>query len=147
MVEKSLFTKLDHVGVVVRDMGCAVKHYQFLGIGPFEPSTLGSTDRKLRGKPADDIHQEVRKAMIGQLGLQLIRPISGESPQKEFLESKGEGINHIAFLVDNLDEAVAKMVKKGYKIIYSAKYTKGGGEVYLDTAEVGGFYIQLFQWP
>ena len=41
--------------------------------------------------------------MIGDLQIELIQPLAGESPHKEFLETRGEGIQHIACAVDNVD--------------------------------------------
>ena len=147
--EKSPLWKFDHVGVVVRDMDNATAFYQSLGIGPFEPSAIVGRERErtLRGKLADDIKIKEQSAQIGQVRLQLIQPVAGESLHKKFLEDKGEGVNHVAFIVDDLDKEVAKLAEKGLKVISSVTYVKGGGEVYLDTAEVAGFYIQLTQPP
>jgi methylmalonyl-CoA/ethylmalonyl-CoA epimerase len=142
---EEMFMKFDHIGLVVKDMEKSINYYETLGIGPFERSTSVQLDRKFRGKSIDDMQQDVRKAMMGTTGLQLIQPVSGSSPQMEFLQDKGEGINHIAFLVSDLPKAVEQMVARGYKIIYSQKYARGGGEVYLDTNGETGFYIQLFQ--
>ena len=42
MPDKSLFSKVDHIGVVVRDIDKAVEYYESLGIGPFEPVNAAS---------------------------------------------------------------------------------------------------------
>lgn len=145
MTEKSPFANFDHVGVVVRDIDGAVEYYQSLGIGPFKPSTIVGIDKKFRGKPADDAKLEIRSAQMGQVGLQLIQPVSGESVHMEFLERKGEGINHLCFVVDDLEKGTTELVKKGFEVIYSARFENDGGENYLDTGKFGGFCIQLLQ--
>jgi len=63
------------------------------------------------------------------------------------LETKGEGINHLGFLVDDIDREVAKLVKKGFKVISSGKFLTGGGFAYFDTGKVGGILFELIQWP
>ena len=148
--EKSPFSKVYHVGVVVKDIDKAVEYYQALGIGPFEPSKTAHliTDRKVYGKPADDVKNKARLAqMMGQLYLELVQPVEGEAIQKEFLKTKGEGINHLGFFVDDIDKETAKLVEKGFKIISSVRYTGGGGAFYFDTDKVGGVLFELVQWP
>ena len=147
MKEPSPFSKFDHVGVVVRDMDRAVEYYQSLGIGPFEPLNVAIAEKRLRGKPADHAKAKGRLARIGQIKLELIQPVEGESLSKEFLENKGEGVSHICFSVDDIEEEAAKLVKKGFKIISSVKFLNGGGNVYFDTGRVGGVLLELIQWP
>ena len=149
-VEKSPFSKVCQVGVIVKDVDKAVEYYQSLGIGPFESSKTAHlvTDRKVYGKPADDVKNKARLAqMMGQLYLELVQPVSGESIQKEFLETKGEGINHLGFLVDDIDKETAKLEEKGFKVISSTRYAGGGGIAYFDTDKVGGVIFELIQPP
>ncbi len=145
--EKSPFSKIAHIGILVRDMDKAVEYYQSLGIGPFEPLTAIAIDRVVHGKPAENVHNLARMVQIGSIHLELVQPISGESVQKEFLERHGEGINHLGFLVDNLDKEVGMLVGKGLKVISSAKFVGGGGFAYLDTDKIGGIVFELLQWP
>ena len=48
---------------------------------------------------------------MGQIKLELIQPVEGESIPKQFLDSRGEGVLDICSYVDNLDKAVAKLVE------------------------------------
>ena len=146
-IEESPFSKVAQIGVIVRDMDKAIEYYQSLGIGPFEPLKTTSTDRKAYGKPAPDVKNLVRVAQMGQVQFELVQPVSGESVQKEFLEGRGEGINHLGFFVDDLDKEVAKLVEKGFKVISSGKLVGGGGFAYLDTDKVGGIMFELIQRP
>jgi len=139
--------RIGQVGVLVRDMGRAVEYYQSLGMGPFEPLNITVIQRNVYGKPADDVVNLARATQIGQVQFELIQPISGESVQREFLESKGEGINHLGFFVDDIDEETAGMLKKGFSDIHSGKFAGGGGFAYFDTDRVGGVQFELIQWP
>lgn len=142
-VEKSKSWKFDHVGVVVKDLEKAIDYYQSLGIGPFILYTPGPVDRKIYGKPAN-IKLKGAAAPMGPISLELIQPVEGESLQKEFLESKGEGVNHIGFMVDDIDKEVEKLEKEGFKLIVSGENPRRVF-AYFDTTKIGGIIIQLAQ--
>jgi len=146
--EESPFANVYQIGVIVKDMDEAEKYYEALGIGPFE-SLKGPapTDRRVYGKPAPDVNLRVRIAQAGGVQFELIQPISGNSVQKEFLEKHGEGINHLGFLVDDLEREVAKLIEKGFRVISSGKTTAGGGFAYLDTDKIGGVVFEIIQLP
>ncbi len=145
--EKLPFSKVDQVGVIVEDMERAVEHFQALGIGPFKPLNVVFTDRKVYGKPADNVRHLIRVARMGQIEFELLQPASGKSVQREFLESKGEGINHLGFFVDDIEREMASLVEKGFKLISNGKFVGGGGFAYFDTDKVGGVMFELVQWP
>ena len=145
---KSPFTNVGQVGVIVRDMEKAVEYYSSLGIGPFKTLNVSRYDRRVYGKPMGDDHKNLLLvAQMGPIELELIQPVSGDSVQKQFLETKGEGINHLGFFVDDLEKEVAKLVRKGFKVINSVKYVGGGGVAYLDTDRIGGVCFELIQRP
>ena len=146
-IEKLPFDRIAQIGVLVRDMDKAVKFYESLGIGPFESLNVSATDRKVYGKPADDVKNMVRVAKVGQLQFELIQPVSGQSVQKEALESKGEGINHLGYFVDDIEKETAKLIAMGYKAISTGKFAGGGGFAYFDTDRIGGVQFELIQWP
>jgi methylmalonyl-CoA/ethylmalonyl-CoA epimerase len=141
------FSKVDQIGVMVRNIDEAIKYYESLGIGPFEPSGLTATNRRVYGKAADDVKNVSRTAQMGQVHLELLQPIAGQSLQREFLERRGEGINHLGFYVDDLDKEVAKVMEKGFKPISTGKFPGGGGFAYFDTDKVGGVMFELIEWP
>lgn len=142
-----LLSRFHHIGVVVRNIDKAVEYYQALGIGPFEPSNLVHIDRRIYGKPVTDVKLIAKGITLGPIGFELVQPVSGETPQKEFLESRGEGINHIAFIVDDIEEAISIMVEAGFKVVSSAKNEGGGGVAFFDTDKVGGVQIELEELP
>ena len=144
MTAKSPFSKkLIHLGVVVRDIDKAVKRLESLGIGPFrdEPPPPLMGKMLFRGKPYDP-NIKVFKAKIGDIELELFENVEGESPWGEFLDSKGEGIHHIAFAADDIDNEVASLTEQGASILHSVRSKGGGGSDYLDLG-VGGLIIEL----
>ena len=142
-----LTLRFHRVGVIVGDIEKAEKYYERLGFGPFKPSTLIHTDRKVHGKPAPDTKNRAQASRLATFGFELISPISGPSVQQEFLEQRGEGINHICFIVDDIEEATEIMVEAGFKPVSTALNEGGGGMAYFDTDKVGGVMIELDELP
>ena len=140
----SPFTKVIQVGLVVRDVEKTVERLTSLGIGPFQPMTLPS-DREewFHGKRmyADF---KIYGAMIGDIQLELIQPLSGDSPHKEFLETKGEGIQHIACAVEDVAKEEAKLQSEGANTLMRAKFPGGRGVAYMDL-DAGGLIVELIQ--
>ncbi len=147
-IEEFPFQRIDQVGVIVRDIDQAVEYYSSLGIGPFETLNVTRFGREMYGKPVgDEVKSLVRIARLGGVQFELVQPVSGESIQKKFLETRGEGINHLGFFVNDFEKEVAGLVRKGFKVIQTHKYVGGGGIAYFDTGEIGGVLFELIQWP
>ena len=143
-----LLIKFHHVGMVVRNVDQAVGFFQGLGIGPFESSKLIHINRRMYGKPVPgDVRVIVKTTTIGPIGIELIQPVTGKSTPQEWLESHGEGISHLAFVVDDIEEAKSTMVEEGFNIIYSSDNEGGGGMAFFSTSEVGGIIIELEELP
>lgn len=142
--------KLEHVGIVVRDTEKAVEYYQSLGITRFRPAIIGSpetwSDFMVYGKPASpETKVRIRWFQIGLVAAEFLQPVEGETPWQDSLDNNGEGIQHICFLVDDLEEETAKMVEKGASVIHSAKMGSAMKWAYFDTRKVGNAIIELKQ--
>ncbi|MCK4862773.1 MAG: VOC family protein [Dehalococcoidales bacterium] len=135
-----------HVGVIVRDIEKTVEYLTSIGIGPF-----GIKDGPLyvevpfkgefHGKPAE-WKVKISNAKVGDSELELLQPSGGESALQEFLDNHGEGLHHIAYLVDDVQAEIEKQVKQGVKVITSANL-EGRGFAYLDTGVVGGIVTEI----
>ncbi len=137
--------KFDHIGVVVRDLDQAIKYYRSLGFAAFSanPSAV-VTDRKVYGKPAN-IKLKGAETQLGAIQFEMLQPVEGESVQKEFLAKRGEGINHIGFVVEDLDQEVAKLEARGFPVVSSGKIPPRGAFAYVDTSKIGGVFIELIK--
>jgi methylmalonyl-CoA/ethylmalonyl-CoA epimerase len=145
----SVLSGLKHIGFLVEDLDSAVKHFQSLGIGPFEPLKVTFVRREVLGKPITDsnVKLKIRIAQMGQIQYELIEPGEGKSPWRDYLETHGEGIEHIGFFVEDIDAAVAEMEKEGFRVLRRGWFEGGGGNAFIDTNKVGGTNIELIQWP
>jgi methylmalonyl-CoA/ethylmalonyl-CoA epimerase len=102
----------------------------------------------LYGKPASsDIKLISRGGQMGPIWLELIQPVSGKYIHNEFLERRGEGINHMSFLVDDIEEAIPIMAEAGFETIVYQKNVGGGGMAFFDTDKIGGVIIELQELP
>jgi methylmalonyl-CoA/ethylmalonyl-CoA epimerase len=116
--------KLRHVGIPVRDLDKSKKDYQSLGIASFQPEFVIDSSRfaeyLVYGKTPDPVVKtRVAMGQVGPLSVELLQPLQGETVHKELLEKTGEGIGHIAYMVDDLEEETAKLVEKGFPVILS----------------------------
>ena len=139
-----------HMAIVVRDMDKAVEYYQSLGIATFKPEFMLDSslyiDYEVFGKaPATIDKTRMRFVQIGSFQIELVHPIEGEPIYKEFLNSRGEGVHHIAYMVGDLEEETAKLVRKGIPVITRVKLPNGGAFAYFDTRQGGNLMIELIQ--
>lgn len=143
--EKSPFTKVHHVGLVVENMEKALAYYESLGIGSFEPLRLSPSEGLFRGKTTIST-PIISMGVVGGIVMELLQPTEEDSLIKEFFENKGEGLHHIAFLVDDIDRETDNLVKKGFDVVFSQKFGQGGC-AFFDTGKVGGMFVELFCPP
>lgn len=96
---------ISHIGIAVKDLDEGIAFYQKLGL------TLEGTEEV----PS----QMVKVAFFpcGDTRIELLAPTSEDSPIARFLEKKGEGIQHIAFAVDDLPEALLEAEDSGIRLI------------------------------
>ena len=145
-MENKIFSKVDQVGIVVKDIDKTINYLTSLGIGPFSElpgNPFG--DRKLFGKPAN-YRMKIRVAQLGPVQIELLQPLEGQCLQKEFLETRGEGIHHVGFYVKNIEERLAELKEQGINIIASGKGPNKGGFAYLDTEKHCGIVFEIIEW-
>ena len=149
--KKSNFTKLQHVGVVVKDIKKAITYLESLGIGPFTaPGTKPGSlpvftipfKGELHGKPAA-WKTTITFARMGDVELEILEPTEGPQALKESLDKTGEGLHHLGFLTDDLDAEIANFKKAGIGIWTIARQQDGGGFIYSDPSPVVGISIEF----
>lgn len=141
-------SKLCQIGVVVKDIDEAIDYYtSTFDLGPFRTTLIERHGAIVRGKPTD-YKIKLAFAQMGNIQLELIQILEGETIQSEFLRTRGEGLHHIAFLVDDLEAEIAKWGRKGIKVLQRSKppaTPEEGGYAYMDTGKVGGVIFELVQ--
>ena len=101
-----MLTKINHIGIAVKSLDDAI---------PFYRDNLGMALAGIEEVP----EQKVRVAMlhVGESMIELLEPTSAESPVAKFIEKNGAGVHHIAYEVDNIESAIAKMLSGGARMI------------------------------
>jgi catechol 2,3-dioxygenase-like lactoylglutathione lyase family enzyme len=136
--------KVNQVGIVVRDMDKTIKNYaEIFGISFPRVVIPDYFNRFYRGRP-ENFRMKIGLAMMGELQIELIQPLEGKSIYEEFLGKCGEGIHHLGFHVQNLDERVAAFRKLGIEVLMSGERV-GAKFAYMDTDKIVGIIIELIQ--
>jgi len=111
-----MLTKVDHLGVVVRDLDDAMAKYeQLTGLRPEHREVVA------------DQGVEVVKFGVGESAVELISPVDPESAVARYLDKRGEGIHHVCFEVESLDEELARLEEAGVKLIDHKPRLGAGG--------------------
>lgn len=97
--------RLHHVGIVVTDVGAAVRKYEALGFRNGERFEV----------PAQGIVAIVYEAGPGYI--ELIQPTDPEGPIGRFMTKRGEGAHHVAYAVDDIETALARLKAAGVRLI------------------------------
>ena len=143
---KSPFSKLHHLSVVVKNMEKAIKFYEAIGIGPFEDYPPLTEYIKLNVPDETGFFNlKFKVAQMGDIQIQLCQPGEGKSPYKDFLKKKGEGVYHLGFVVDQVDDSEAQLKKLGLKVLSSGRRADGSGFSYMDTAQKAGVTLLIRQ--
>ena len=97
---------IDHIGIAVRSIEESRKFYE---------DVLGLECYKVEEVPDQKV--KVAFFMVGEVKIELLEPTDPESPVAKFLEKNGPGFHHLAYFVDNVNEALDAVAEKGVKVI------------------------------
>ncbi len=135
------------IGIVVRNIDETLKFYEkAFGFGPFEVRYVDYPTATYYGKVAG---YRGKRAFffLGPIQIELIELVDGKTIHEDFLREKGEGLNHLGFQVDNLDEAKKRAEEAGFNVTQSFTRPDNTGFAYIDSDKVGGVIFELIQRP
>jgi methylmalonyl-CoA epimerase len=93
--------------------------------------------------------QGVEEAMIpiGGSNLQLLQPLTDESPVGRFLRKRGEGLHHIAFTVPDIEAALEHLASSGTRLVDREPRIGGGGHriAFVHPSAFGGTLVELVE--
>ena len=113
-----MLQKIDHLGIAVRSIAEARKFYEeILGLPCEGEETVES--------------QKVKTAFfaVGEIHIELLEPTSEESPIARFLEKNGEGIHHVAYKTDNIEDQIKQAREGGCRLIHETPIEGAGGKL------------------
>lgn len=128
--------KIDHLGIAVNSIDEGKKFWtDALGLA-FEGSETV-------------VEQKVTTAFfpVGESEVELLESTAPDGPVAKYIEKKGQGIQHIAFRVENIDEALAELKEKGIRLIDETPRIGAGGAkiAFLHPKATNGVLVELCQ--
>ena len=121
---------VNQVGFVVRNLKQAIALYEPM-FGPFTEMDAPDMEWVYRGKP-EISSLKLAFGKSGDVEIELIEWISGETPHKEFIEAGREGMHHLRFVVDNVEEKVKEAEAHSYREIWYKRFGEGLAASYLE---------------
>ena len=146
MQENNAFRKPHHICIVVEDIEKTKSYYESIGIGPWVeyPPLVEYAKLNVMEKKGFFSTRFIYTEIVS-LQLQLAQPGEGKTIYKDFLETKGEGVFHIGFEVDDVDAAEKQVTDNEMKVLASGRRDDGSGFSYLDTREHAGVTLLVRQ--
>lgn len=127
---------LDHVGIAVDTLDGALPLFESL------------TGRKGSGRERVEA-QGVELVFVGEGDgrLELLAPLSADSPVGRFLASRGPGLHHLAFRTDDIEAELRRLAAAGCRLIDEQPRPGAGGHrvAFLHPASTGGVLIELVE--
>ena len=133
-----MLTRIDHVGLAVRDLDEAVAFYARV----FDVQVVHEEVNEEQG---------VREAMLDVGGsgscIQLLAPLRPDSPIGKFLERSGEGIQQVAYAVDDIDAVSRQLRERGVRLLYDEprRGTAGSRVNFVHPKDAMGVLVELVQ--
>jgi len=130
--------RIDHIGIVVKDLKKSLLPYQkLLGLEVEESEEL-----ELEG-----VVYRIAMLPVGDVNLELVETSATHGLAAEFLRKHGEGIHHIAVEVEDLEKTFHELRSRGTEFVWDEVKTgnKGSKVAYFKAKEFNGVYIELLQ--
>ena len=128
--------RLDHVGIAVADLGAARALYeQVLGLEVTHEEVIED----------QGVHELLLRS--GDAFVQLVAPLSPDTPVGRFLANRGEGVHHIGYAVPDVAAAIADLRTQGVEVIAPAPRIGSGGTTiaFLHPKSMQGVLVELVQ--
>ena len=138
------------IGIIVASVDEAVPRYRAL-FGREDWLIVENGPRNMhglhvRGEPAEF---SMRLALAGSdPQLELLQPLEGEDMLREWLDRRGEGLHHLGYRVDSIDETIEHMAQAGCECIqhgYGFGADGSGAFAYFDTEAELGYLVEAIE--
>jgi len=102
----SLLTEVDHIAIAVNDIEAAAAWYK---------EVFGAEVTHREVVESDGVEEALIK--VAESYIQLLTPTKPDSPVGKFLASRGEGLHHVAYRVDDCAKALEAVKAAGYRTV------------------------------
>jgi 4-hydroxyphenylpyruvate dioxygenase and related hemolysins len=135
------------IGLLVHDIEKVSQAYaDFFGMEKPQWFWTDTPDKAMTEKDGKPTSARAKLAFfdMGALQLELIEPDEHPSTWREHLDAHGEGVHHIAFVVEGMKEKTALLEANGMRLVQKGEYT-GGRYAYMDTFEPLKVMLELLE--
>ena len=131
-----MIKKIDHIGLAVKDLKEAMSIYRNI-LGLEFKNTEVIEEQKI-------IHATF---LAGSVKIELVQPTHPDSTVGKFIEKRGEGMHHIAYRIENIDESLRELNAKGVKLIdEKARIGADGAKIaFIHPKDMKGVLIELVE--
>ena len=128
--------KIDHIGIAVKDIEVS--------------SALFSTILNRKPFSFERVESQKLSAVFFKMedtSFELLEPISSDSPISKFLEKKGEGIHHVALIVDDIKAEMERLKNEGFNPLTQEPYVGANNKLvwFFHPKDTNGVLIELCQ--
>lgn len=135
---------VSHIGIVTKDLDKTMKEFENLyGLRPFKVMEPGYVNTYLRGKPTP-FRLKSAFYQSGQIFFEVVSVLEGETSYAEWLKEKGEGLHHLAYDIENIEEWIEHYEEKGIRVLQSGERL-GVKWAHLDTTAYTGTIVELVE--
>jgi methylmalonyl-CoA/ethylmalonyl-CoA epimerase len=135
------------IGIVVRDIERSSREFaEFFGIPvPTWRLTDGmdTARTRYRGEPTP-ARAKLAFMRFGGLDIELIEPDDQPSTWREHLDTRGEGVHHIAFVVEGMADRIRELEARGHRLQQKGEFT-GGRYAYIDASRALKTVVELLE--
>ncbi|HEX3424942.1 MAG TPA: methylmalonyl-CoA epimerase [Acidimicrobiales bacterium] len=133
---EAVLTEIDHVAIAVSDLDAAVDWYQTM---------FGATVAHRERVDSDGVEEALLK--VADSYVQLLMPISEDSPVARFLDRHGDGLHHVGYRVDDVASALERLKSQGARVIDSVPRpgSRGTTVAFVHPKAAFGTLIELVQ--
>ena len=127
---------IDHIGIAVKSIEQAGKFYtEYLGLKIEEVENIADQKVNVAFLPITDSEVE------------LLESTDPDGPVARYIDARGEGVQHIAFRVENIEEALAELKGKGIRLIDEKPRKGAGGALiaFIHPKETNGVLVEICQ--
>ncbi|WP_163538746.1 VOC family protein [Gracilibacillus sp. YIM 98692] len=132
---------LDHIGVAVRNLEDSISFYI---------NVLGGTLIDRYRSETAGVESEIAIMDVNGVRTELLAPTNNTtSPIARFIKQKGKGVHHIAYRVEDLDQALKDLKDDGIRVLeHTFRVNKHGRRlIYLNPADTEGTIIEYCDYP
>jgi len=129
--------RIDHIAVAVKDVDAGVEKYQSL----LGAEVVAREQMTMAGNRASAAYLKVGDGLIVLDGA-----VQPDGFLAKFIEKRGEGLHHIAVVVDDLDEYVRELEAKGVRIPHRENMGPLRREILLSPKDTCGVVVQVIEW-